>query len=278
MKRIPLRFWFGLVLILLFWYFNWTLSGLRTQWAFFPMWLGFALAIDALVYIRKGSSLFSRSKLAYIGLFVLSVPVWWFFELFNSLTHNWIYIGREHFTDFEFFLYASLNFSTVIPAVFGSAELASTFLRKRNKVFVIKDEPKTGYMFITIGIIMLILLIIYPKVFYVFIWMITFFIVEGINVLIRNESIISFVSKGDWKPIFSLWIGVLTCGVFWEMWNYYSYPKWIYDVPGFNFLHVFEMPVLGYLGYIPFSLELYSVYKLITGTLSKKVSSDYFDL
>ena len=47
------------------------------------------------------------------------------------------------------------------------------------------------------------------------------------------------------------------CGFFWEMWNYWSYPKWIYHVPGVGFAHVFEMPLLGYLGYLPFAMELY---------------------
>jgi len=277
-NKIPFRFWFGLVLILLFWYFNWSLTGYRTQWAFFPMWLGFALTVDALVFLRKGSSLFSRNKLAYVSLFFLSVPVWWFFELFNSLTQNWLYVGREHFTDIEFFLYASLNFSTVIPAVFGSSELVSTFLNKQNSSLVIKDVPKTGYVFIFIGILMLILLILFPRVFYVFIWMIVFFIVEGINILLNNKSIITSVSNGNWKPVLSLWIGGFICGFFWEMWNYYSFPKWVYDVPGVNFLHVFEMPLLGYLGYLPFSLELYSIYKLLTGLINKNISSDYFDL
>lgn len=277
-NKLPLRFWLGLLLIVIFWYLNWTLTGLRTHWAFFPLWLGFALTVDSLVFLRKGSSLFSRNKLAYIGLFFLSIPVWWLFELFNSLTQNWQYWGRDHFTDFEFFLYASLNFATVIPVVFGTSELISTFLKKQNNGWVIKDEPKTGYIFILIGILMLALLIIFPKVFYPLIWMIVFFIVEGINVLLKNKSITTSLSKGNWQPVFSLWIGCLICGFFWEMWNYFSYPKWIYDTPGVNFLHIFEMPLLGYLGYIPFSLELYSIYKLVTGVIKKKASSNYFEL
>lgn len=277
-SKLPKRFWFGLVLIVLCWYVNWNFDGLRTHLAFFPMWLGFALVVDGLVYFRKGSSLYSRNKLAYTGLFLLSIPLWWLFELFNSVTRNWQYLGREHFTDFEFFILASLSFSTVVPSVFGSAELVSTFWRRENKNWTIKDEPKTGYIFITAGILMLILLLFFPMVFYVFIWMIVFLIVEGINILLKNKSIITVVSKGNWQPVFSLWVGCVICGFFWEMWNYYSYPKWIYDVPGVNFLHVFEMPLLGYLGYIPFSLELYSVYKLIAGLINKKSMQNYFEL
>ena len=55
----------------------------------------------------------------------------------------------------------------------------------------------------------------------------------------------------------SLWLGVLLTAFFWEMWNYYSYPKWIYHVAWGDWLHVFEMPLLGY-GDLPFALELYA--------------------
>ena len=276
--KIPIRFWLGISFILVFWYFNWTLDGLRTHWGFFPLWLGFALTVDALVYIRKGTSLYSRNKLAYIVLFFTSIPVWWLFELFNQVTQNWYYDGREFFTDIEYFLLASLSFSTVIPSVFGAAELVSTYLKEKNYNFRIKENTKTGYYFIRAGAGMLILLILFPKVFYVFVWTTVFFFVEGFNILLGNKSIVSKVNSGNWKPVFSLWIGCLICGFFWEMWNYYSYPKWVYDVPGVNFLHVFEMPVLGYLGYIPFSLELYSIYQLVLRLFGKENLKNYLDL
>ena len=58
-------------------------------------------------------------------------------------------------------------------------------------------------------------------------------------------------------------VGCLVCGFFWEMWNVLSYLKWIYHVPFVGVLHVFEMPLLGYLGYIPFSWELFALYHLV---------------
>jgi hypothetical protein len=51
-------------------------------------------------------------------------------------------------------------------------------------------------------------------------------------------------------------------------------PKWIYHAPWGNWLHVFEMPLLGYGGYLPFALELYAIYHLIVGFLGDK-STDY---
>ncbi len=41
------------------------------------------------------------------------------------------------------------------------------------------------------------------------------------------------------------------------------YPKWIYHTPGAQFLHVFEMPLLGYGGYVPFALELCALKNLL---------------
>jgi hypothetical protein len=46
------------------------------------------------------------------------------------------------------------------------------------------------------------------------------------------------------------------------MWNLWSFPKWIYHVPYVGFWKVFEMPVLGYLGYLPFAMELYLMAQL----------------
>jgi hypothetical protein len=58
------------------------------------------------------------------------------------------------------------------------------------------------------------------------------------------------------------------------MWNYFSYPKWIYHVPWGNWLHIFEMPLLGYGGYLPFALELYALYHWISGLFGNK-TTDY---
>ncbi len=52
--------------------------------------------------------------------------------------------------------------------------------------------------------------------------------------------------------------GTLFTGFFWEMWNYYSLPKWVYHVPYVGFWKIFEMPALGYLGYPFFGLIVFT--------------------
>ncbi len=274
-RSFPIYGWMGTIMVIAFWYLNWFLTGLRTDWAFFPLWLGFCLAVDGLVYLRKGTSLIKRNIREYVLLFVISAPVWWLFELFNSFTRNWFYDGRQYFSDLEFFILASISFSTVIPAVFEATELAGTFKWIQNLKPYRKLKPSNRVLgwFILAGIFTLLLEIIFPKVFYPFIWITVYFLIEPANVKMNNRNLLKYTGEGNWKPVISLWIGCLMCAFFWEMWNYYSYPKWYYYLPMVNFLHIFEMPLLGYIGYLPFSLELFAVYHFINGIFGNKDSS-----
>jgi hypothetical protein len=270
--KFPFYGWLGILLIIVFWCLNWFLSGLRTDWAFFPLWLGFCLTIDAIVFSRKGTSLIKRDIKKYILLFIISAPVWWLFELFNSLTKNWFYDGKQYFTDLQFFILASISFSTVIPAVFETAELAGTFKWINILKLFRKLEPtnKIIRVFFILGLLTLALEIVFPKVFYPFIWITVYFLIEPINIKLNNRNLLQYTNTGNWKPVISLWIGCLICAFFWEMWNFYSYPKWYYHLPMVNFLHVFEMPIFGYIGYLPFSLELFAVYNFIVGIFGDK--------
>lgn len=267
----PLHGWLGLGLVAVFWSLNWSLSGLRTQWAFFPMWLGYCLTVDALVLRRKGSSMLSRGLAGYVILFFISAPGWWLFELLNLRTQNWVYDGAEHFTRLEYFLLCSLSFSTVMPAVFGTAELIATFPWMRR----FERGPETGptrkvllALFLA-GWVMLVLLLLWPRYCFPFLWASIFLILEPVNVTLGYGSLLRHTERGDWRPVVALSVGGVICGLFWEMWNYWSYPKWVYHVPLVGFLHVFEMPLLGYLGYIVFPWELQALCHLIVGTFGQ---------
>ena len=203
-------------------------------------------------------------------------PAWWLFEFLNQFTHNWYYSGRQYFSDTQYNILASISFSTVMPSVFGTAEYISTFkwVKEINNKLIVKPTKQNLEISLSAGLVMLFLLLVFPNVFYFFIWLSLLFIIEPLNYRINSNTLFDYTRVGNWRPVVALCIGSLICGVFWEMWNYLSYPHWIYNVPGVNFLHLFEMPLLGYLGYIPFGLELYSIYHLIAWmTKNKKLLS-----
>lgn len=276
----PVHGWLGLGLAIAFWILLWLAPGLRTHWAFFPLWLGYSLTVDALVFTRKGTSLLTRSPGAYIGLFLVSVPAWWLFEVMNWRTQNWYYDGRHYFTDLQFFVLASLAFSTVMPAVFGTAELISTFnwMKRIKRGPAITPRPATLLVLFTTGCLMLILTLSWPRYFFPFVWISIYFILEPLNVWLGNRSLIRHIAEGDWRPVLALWVGCLICGLFWEMWNFYAYPKWVYQVPYADFLRIFDMPLLGYGGHIPFAMELFALYHLAAGLLKPGKVQDYIRL
>jgi hypothetical protein len=49
------------------------------------------------------------------------------------------------------------------------------------------------------------------------------------------------------------------------LWNWHSLAKWVYTVPGVERWHIFEMPLLGYAGYLPFGLECLIVTEAVMG-------------
>jgi hypothetical protein len=272
----PLYGWIGLVLVLGFWAANWGLSGHRTQWAFFPLWLGYCLAVDALVRVRTGTSLLSRGTRRYLGLFLVSAPAWWLFEIINLRTQNWIYIGADAFAPPAYAFWTTLSFATVLPAVLESAELAASmgFVQRLPRGFKLVPSRLMTAMFFVAGSVMLALLLIWPTHFFPFAWLSIYFILEPVNVWLGNRNLAEWTRRPDWRPVYALWLGVLLTAWFWEMWNFLSFPKWTYSIPWTAGPRLFEMPLLGYGGYLPFALELYALYHLALGFLGER-RSDY---
>lgn len=269
--NFPIHGWLGLILIIVFWVLNWSLEGLRTHWGFFPLWLGYSLTIDAMTFIRKGNSLLTRKPAAYLFLFFVSIPSWWLFEAINEKAQYWTYTHRESFSDLVYFLWASLSFSTVVPAVFGTAEWIGTFrwLQRLGPGPQIGRHGISRIIMFLLGILLLACVFLWPELSMAFIWMSLYFILDPLNYWLCNRTLLQNTAYRDWREVIALWVAGLICGFFWEMWNFYSSPKWLYTIPYVDFWRVFEMPLLGYLGYLPFSLELFALYHLLVSGKSR---------
>ena len=81
---------------------------------------------------------------------------------------------------------------------------------------------------------------------------------------------LSGIASGDWRPAVSSVLAALLCGFFWETWNYGSYVKWVYAIPYVDTLHIFEMPLLGYAGYLPFGVLCAEIGDRIVGLVREE--------
>jgi len=188
------------------------------------------------------------------------------FEFFNRRTGYWIYTPVDSFSDFAYAFWCTISFSTVMPAVFSTTELMTTFrwFKQLPAGPRIGRRSATRTGFFLLGWLMLAVVWWWPAYGAAFLWMGLYFILDPLNYWLKRPTLLMQTARGDWRLVLALWAGCLLCGFFWEGWNYYSSPKWIYDVPFVDFWYLFEMPLLGYLGYLPFALELYALYSFLS--------------
>ncbi len=238
------------------------------SWYFPIIWLGFILTVDAIVYKLKGDSLISNRFEQFLGMVVISALFWWIFDFSNLIIQNWSYSGLEGLSSsgggvtFKN-IFGTLSFATVLPAFFETVELIRAFhlfdKRKLKRKHKITKHLLHGM--IGSGIACFLLAFLLPKFAFPLIWLAFFLILDPINYLHKQPSIIQHIKDRNLVIPLSLLLAGILMGFFWEFWNYWAVPKWTYTLPAFvNFLKIFEMPILGYLGYFPFAFELYAMY------------------
>jgi hypothetical protein len=83
--------------------------------------------------------------------------------------------------------------------------------------------------------------------------------------LIGRRTLLYPLWHGDWRPVVIPALAALICGFFWEMWNYFSLARWSYTIPFVQRYHLFEMPILGYGGYLPFGIACLLAGRLVIG-------------
>lgn len=261
--RFPAWGWGGVALTLAGWGVAWT----RLDWlaavqpfTFLPLWFGYIVTVNALTVWRTGRSPLTDEPLRYAALFPLSAVFWWFFEYLNRFVQNWHYVGIERFGPGEYVAWASLAFSTVLPAVGATRELLMSFPRLYaglERATAVELAGWRGAALATLGVSALGLVAIglWPDVTYPLLWLAPLGVLVGLQALFGLPHAFAPVARGDWRGVWTWGLAALVCGLFWECWNDYSLAKWVYAVPYVHRWQVFEMPLLGYAGYLPFGLE-----------------------
>ncbi|MHB8644951.1 MAG: hypothetical protein ACYDAR_04080 [Thermomicrobiales bacterium] len=257
-----LRLTLGAALNAAVWISAWTRVGPLAYYSFFPLWLGFIVVVDALTEARSGTSLWRRSHHAFVALFIVSTPFWWYFERLNRYVGNWHYLTDRQYSAAAYIFWASLAFSTVMPAVLSVAELLGTFGGRAETVMPFSRLPAPVMAaMVGSGVGTLALSLIFPRQCFPFLWLSLLLILDPINDHYGEPSVIGLLHAHAYARLARLMAAGLICGFFWEMWNYWSLPKWYYTVPYVGFSKVFAMPILGYGGYLPFALEIVVVYQ-----------------
>jgi hypothetical protein len=258
--------WWGWVSLTLGGHF-WILAWSRQAWfepfqlyTFTPLWMAYIVTANALTYRRIGRCLLTHDTRFFLWLFPVSAAFWWFFEYLNRFVQNWTYVACDQFTALQYFLIATLSFSTVLPAVLSTEEWLAT--NPRNTAGLDHFIPiRINHPKLPAGLTLLIsaagLFFIgwFPDGLFPLLWVAPLLLLLAYGCLTDMPSFFPEIENGDWRRIYRYCLAALICGFFWEMWNWNSLAKWVYAVPYVDRFHLFEMPILGYSGYLPFGLE-----------------------
>ena len=204
----------------------------------------------------------------FSSLFALSAAFWWYFEYLNRFVQNWYYEGIDGLTPLAYFLFATIPFSTVLPAVMGTYELLKTFpLLGAGLDHFVKLRVRNGRA-VSVALLVgasvgLAGLDLWPDYLFSLLWTSPLIIVTSMKTLSGADTVFTPVREGRWRNICLLAVAALICGWFWEMWNFFSLAKWIYMVPFVGEFKIFEMPVLGFSGYLPFGIECAAIAELV---------------
>ena len=264
--RIALYGWIGLAVILaaeLLLHL-----GIRPIPSFFTpiVWTGYILFVDGLIGALQGRSLIRDRPGEFLLLLPLSLVFWLIFEIYNSRMQNWHYIGLP-----ENILVRSLgyiwSFATILPAVLLTARLMELVIGPRERVPAIRAGPAVQWTLVVLGSIFLLVPILVPastaRYLIILIWLGFILLLEPTNYRRGGWSLLRDGEGGKAGRLLALCASGLICGLLWEFWNYWAGTKWIYTVPLPLGPKLFEMPLGGYLGFIPFAVECHVMYAFV---------------
>ena len=235
----------------------------RGYW-FDLVWGGFILAADAVVWSRAGRSLLHGGGWRLVAMFALSAPFWWAFEVANWRLENWRYVGTTVYGGQAHLVLKTISFLFVLPALAESRDLLRSFVRFPHPPAV-PLPPWTATALLVLGLVCVPLLYLFPDQAYPLVWLAPLAVLDAVARLRGRPSIIGLVRRGRAGPVLLMAVAGLGTGILWEMWNFGAVPYWQYRIPYLGYLPVFEMPILGYLGYLPFILAADAFWRLFTG-------------
>lgn len=261
--------YFG-VLVILFATFLLTANNpFMKTWYYIFAWWSFILIIDSINYRSSGNSPLSEGVSKFLFMGFISVCAWLIFELLNLRLRNWSYFDLPRGI-FPRWLGYFLAFATVIPALKELAFLFQEYFRQRPlKLFMVRPSRFLYFGSVISGIFSIGAALLWPRLFFPLVWVGFYFFIEPINYRLQTVTLLADIQRGDWGNFLAWLFSGLTAGFLWEFWNFWAGSHWEYSLPYLDFWHVFQMPVFGFLGFLPFALEMFAIWNLALAVQKK---------
>jgi hypothetical protein len=240
------------------------------NWIWIPVFWGYTLLMDGWLYVRTGGKSMIKNNIKEVfAIGVSAMGGWMLFEYLNYFVEeNWIYPCGDMIPDDEFLLYAIVGSSGLIPVIFVIYRLLNTFPNIKNKYAngpKVSLKPWFSNLFLLILLAGMFAISFYPNQLFGLLWVAPVAILAIVLSKVGLWTPFTGLKDGNWGPLVKYTLCYLIYGVSLECINYFSFQHladgeitgftpalWTYTIPYVSFWHVFEMPLVGYLGYLPF--------------------------
>lgn len=243
------------------------------NWFYIFTWWPLILIFDSINYRKNKESPLSQSGKDFLFAAYVSVFIWLIFELFNVRLQNWSYfdLPRERLLRWLGYF---LAFSSVLPALKELSVMFASWHKGRGPVlFRIRNSTALSSFMMGSGGAVLLLALIWPRVFFPLVWVGFILLIDPLNLRLGNQSLLQDLEQKDWGRVWSWIMAGAAAGGLWELLNYWSGSHWEYSLPYLDFARVFQMPLCGYAGFLPFALEVFALDQLF-GCGRQRLSQD----
>jgi len=232
------------------------------QYLYFFAWYPSIAFLDGLLFRLRGQSWLLTQPRKFLQMFFWSVTVWLIFEALNLALKNWGYVAVIPVGWVRWAGYV-VAFATVLPGVLLSAQVMDALGAWKNLKARPFNPGPWQPVSLLVGVALLILPLTFPRYAFPLIWGAFFFLLDPFCWLLGGPSLIARFAAGERREHLCLLAAGLICGLWWEAWNWFAITKWVYTLPVLGFAKVFEMPLLGFLGFPPFALECAVMYNFL---------------
>ncbi len=222
------------------------------------VWSGYILLVDSLIGSIQRRSLISHRRGELVFILMLSVIFWLIFEAYNLHVKNWRYQGFPQ-QMWATCLGLAWAYATILPAVLLTARLLELLGFPKVSVPRIQVGRRIRWVLIMVGVLCLTIPPLLPfavaRYLVAVIWLGFIFLLDPVTARRDGWSLLADLQRGDLSRVTVLFASGLICGLLWEFWNHWAGASWVYTVPIPLGPRLFQMPLGGYLGFLPFAVE-----------------------
>lgn len=232
-------------------------------------WWSLILTLDGFTQLRRGSSILTTRRMLFLPLVVWSVTFWFTFELLNLKYQNWYYVGvfaADSTADLVAGpLFGILSFATVFLGLFETHEAITAVWpapRRPRRPWVLPRGADVALQ--AIGALTIALSLLFSRYLAPLVWGSVTFLLDPWNYRRGARSLLGELEAGGGGTLVRLLLSGAICGLVWESFNYFAPQKWIYTVRGLDQLKLFEMPLLGFLGFPALALDAFTFFAFVS--------------